>query len=70
MGPLAVTVVAPDATEAETHATALAISTLEQANAHVARHPAISALYIPDAGQPVRLGPLPVMPQIRLAGAA
>ena len=55
-GPLAVTVVAPDPAEAEAHATALAISGLEEAAAHVAARPQLSALYVPQAGEPVALG--------------
>ncbi|HEX6664550.1 MAG TPA: FAD:protein FMN transferase [Gaiellaceae bacterium] len=69
-GPLAVTVVAPDATEAEVHATALAISSLDDARAHVEARAAISALFVPHEGQPVQLGPLPVAPQVRLELAA
>ena len=68
-GPLAVTVVAPDVAQAEAHATALAISTEEEAAAHVAAQPQLSALYIPHAGPPIVLGPLPAA-QIRLEVAA
>ncbi len=46
-GPLAVTVVAPDATEAEVHGTTLAISTLDEARAHIEAHSGVSALYVP-----------------------
>jgi FAD:protein FMN transferase len=59
-GPLAVTVVAARAAEAEAHSTALAISTLEQARAHVAATHGIAALWIPEHGSPVELGPLPL----------
>ena len=59
-GPLAVTVVAADAAEAEAHATALAISSLEEAEAHVAANPHISALVVPHGGEPFALGPLPI----------
>ena len=69
-GPLAVTVVAADATEAESHSTALGISTLGEATAHVERHPSISALYVPHQGAAVQLGALPVVPRIRLERAA
>lgn len=69
-GPLAVTVVAPDATEAEAHATALGISTLEEARAHLDGHANISALYVSHEGPPARLGPLPIAPRIRLELAA
>jgi FAD:protein FMN transferase len=69
-GPLAVTVVAPDATEAEAHATALGISTLEEARLHVEAHAGISALYVPHEGLPIKLGPLPVVPRFRIELAA
>ena len=59
-GPLAVTVVARDAAEAEAHATALAISSSEEAAAHVAANPHISALVVPHAGAPFALGALPI----------
>jgi thiamine biosynthesis lipoprotein len=59
-GPLAVTVVAARAPVAEAHATALAISTLEAAQAHVAATPGIAALWIPEQGRPVPLGRLPL----------
>jgi len=59
-GPLSVTVVATGAAEAEAHATALAISGPETAAAHVAAHPRISALYIPDRGDVLPLGNPPL----------
>ena len=59
-GPLAVTVVARDAAWAEIQGTALAISTLAQARAHVAAHPEISALYVSSKGAPEPLGALPL----------
>jgi FAD:protein FMN transferase len=68
-GPLAVTVVAPDAAWAEIHATALAISTLAQARAHVATHPGISALYLPSEGAQEPLGAL-ALDATPFAGAA
>ncbi|HVC86634.1 MAG TPA: FAD:protein FMN transferase [Gaiellaceae bacterium] len=68
-GPLAVTVVAPTATDAEAHATALAISTPEDAAAHVALHPSIAALYLPVDGEPVELGPLPLARRMLLRAA-
>jgi thiamine biosynthesis lipoprotein len=58
-GPLAVTVVAPDPAEAEAHATALAVSTLDDAHEHLARFPHLAALYLPEDGEPVALGALP-----------
>jgi len=59
-GPLTVTVVAPDAAEAEAHATALGISTVAEAAAHVDAHPRISALYLPHDGEPLPLGSPPL----------
>ncbi|HZS29834.1 MAG TPA: FAD:protein FMN transferase [Gaiellaceae bacterium] len=58
-GPLTVTVVAPDAAEAEAHSTTLAIAGLAEAEAYVAARPQLAALYVPQAGMPVPLGPLP-----------
>jgi hypothetical protein len=43
----------------EAHATALAISTLDEAAHHLAQLPALSALYVPPAGEPVAIGALP-----------
>jgi len=60
-GPLAVTVVAPDAAEAEGHATALAISDLETTRSHLAAHPELAALVVPAEGEPVPLGRLPLL---------
>jgi thiamine biosynthesis lipoprotein len=59
-GPLAVTVVAPDAAEAEAHATALAISSPVDAEAHVEANPRISAVYIPHEGAVLQLGSPPL----------
>ena len=59
-GPLAVTVIAPDATEAEGHATALAISTLAEARVHLALRPDLAALYIDPAGNAHAIGALPL----------
>ena len=69
-GPLAVTVVAADAAEAEGHATALAISSLPEARAHLAAHADLAALYVPHEGAPTVIGPLPLEPAPALAGAA
>jgi thiamine biosynthesis lipoprotein ApbE len=55
-----VTVVARDAATAEAHATALAIAAVADAAAHVAAHPEISALYLPEDGEPVPLGSPPL----------
>ncbi len=59
-GPLAVTVVAPTAAEAEAHATALAISDPQTAAVHVALHPRLSALYVPSHGPVLELGTPPL----------
>ena len=59
-GPLTVTVVGRDAAEAEMHATALAIAGPGEARAHVESRPGVSALYVPQTGPPLPLGPLPV----------
>jgi FAD:protein FMN transferase len=69
-GPLTVTVVAPDAAAAEAHATMLAIAGLGEAEAHVATRPALSALYVPQAGPPSRLGSLPLAQPRLLVRAA
>jgi FAD:protein FMN transferase len=69
-GPLAVTVVAPDAAEAEAHATALAISSLDDMRAQVAASQQISALVVPHAGKPVVLGALPLARTRMLVRAA
>jgi FAD:protein FMN transferase len=67
-GPLSVTVVAADAAWAEMHATALALSSLEQARAYVRTHADLSALYVPLEGAPEQLGMLPF--DFALAGVA
>jgi thiamine biosynthesis lipoprotein len=59
-GPLAVTVVAPDAAQAEVHATVLAMLDADDAAAYVAERPGVSALLAPSAGEPQTLGPLPL----------
>jgi thiamine biosynthesis lipoprotein len=69
-GPLAVTVVAPAAPEAEAHATALAVSDALDAEEHVAAHPRISAVYVPHEGEPVLLGRPPLARALTLARAA
>jgi thiamine biosynthesis lipoprotein len=59
-GPFTVTVVAPDPSEAEAHATTLAIAGLAEAEAYVAARPQLSALYVPHAGPFIPLGKPPV----------
>jgi FAD:protein FMN transferase len=69
-GPLAVTVVARDATDAEGHATAIAISSLADARAHVARHPELAVLFLDTAGDAHAIGALPLAPMRRQVGGA
>ncbi len=57
-GPLAVTLVGPDPAQTEAHATAVAISSLEDARDHLEAFPQLSALYVPAAGDPVSIGNL------------
>ena len=60
-GPLAVTVTAPSAIEAEIHATALAIVEVDAARAHLASFPGVAALVVPHAGGAVVIGRLPLV---------
>lgn len=60
-GPLAVTVVAPTAAEAETHATALAITPVEEARGYLEARPTLAALVVPETGAPFTLGRLPLV---------
>ena len=69
-GPLAVTVVAPHAAEAEAHATALAISSEARIREHVAAHPRLGALVVPHAGEPFAVGALPLARTRVLVSAA
>jgi FAD:protein FMN transferase len=64
VGPLTVTLVASDAAEAESHATALAVSTLPEALAHLRRFPQLAALYVPRHGEPVAIGDLPLLTEV------
>ena len=68
-GPLAVTVVADDAAEAEALATAFAISDVEWVRER-ARERGVGALYVPHEGQAETIGPLPVAPRYRIEVAA
>lgn len=68
-GPLAVTVVAPDATDAEGHATALAISTLADAKAHLALHPQLGAFFVDTSGDTHAIGALPLAARAQPIGA-
>jgi thiamine biosynthesis lipoprotein len=69
-GPLTVTVVAPDAAQAEAAATTLAIASLTEAEAFVAVRPELSALYVPHSGPPIPLGGPPIEPQRFVVTAA
>ncbi len=66
-GPLAVSVVAPDAAWAELHSTALAVSDLDDAERYVASRSEISALLVPAIGPPVVAGRLPLVERHLLA---
>ena len=69
-GPLAVTVVAGTATEAEAHATALAVTGIDEARSYVRARPDIAALVIPELDPPIAIGQLPLVrerPRVRLA---
>jgi FAD:protein FMN transferase len=68
-GPLAVTVVADDAGEAEALATAFAISELDEVRKRVREH-RVAALYVPHEGPATTLGPLPIAPRYRIEVAA
>lgn len=68
-GPLAVTVVADDAAEAEALGTAFAISELEDVR-RLARARGVAALYVPETGSPVEVGALPLAPRYRIEIAA
>jgi thiamine biosynthesis lipoprotein len=60
-GPLSVTVVAASATDAEAHATALAVTDVDEARDHVASRPDVAALLIPELGEPIAIGHLPLV---------
>ena len=68
-GPLAVTVVADDAAEAEALGTAFAISELEDIS-RLALERDVAALCIPDTGNAVEVGRLPLAPRYRIEIAA
>ena len=64
-GPLAVTVVARSATEAEAHSTALAVTPVAAAALYLAERLQLAALVVPDNGAPVELGQLPFVEDSR-----
>jgi len=55
-GPLAVTVAAFDAAEAEAHSTALAITPVAEAAAYIAARPWLAAVVVPETGPAFRVG--------------
>lgn len=59
-GPLAVTVVGPNAVDAEGYATAIAVSDVSLASTILAERPSLSALLVPTDGEPISIGPLPI----------
>jgi thiamine biosynthesis lipoprotein len=59
-GPLAVTVVGSDATDAEAYATAVAVSDVGQAPTILAARSSLSALVVPANGDPIAIGRLPL----------
>ncbi|HZR93673.1 MAG TPA: FAD:protein FMN transferase [Gaiellaceae bacterium] len=69
-GPLAVTVVAPDAPQAEAFATALAVCSLDEGRALLARLPALAALRVPDEGEPETVNGFPWLRQPSPSAAA
>jgi thiamine biosynthesis lipoprotein len=66
-GPLAVTVVAEDAGEAEGYATALAISDVRASRRLLSGRDGVAALVVHAVGEPVPIGRLPVLaPELRI----
>ena len=57
-GPLSVTVVAADPALAEAHATALAVTPIDEAEQYMEQRPELAALLVPHAGPPIVLGGL------------
>jgi FAD:protein FMN transferase len=62
-GPLSVTVVAASATAAEAHATALAVTDVDEARDQLGSRPDLGALLIPHSGEPIVIGRLPLAPE-------
>jgi thiamine biosynthesis lipoprotein len=61
VGPLAVTVVATSATEAEVHATALAVTDVDDAHGYLSARPDVAALLIPRFGDSIPIGSPPLV---------
>ena len=69
LGPLAVTVVATSTTEAEVHATALAVTDVDDAHDYLGARPDVAALLIPQYGESIQIGGPPLVrerPRTRL----
>jgi thiamine biosynthesis lipoprotein len=62
-GPLSVTVVAASAAEAEVHATALAVLDVGASRDYLAARRDLAALLIPQLGEPITIGRLPLAPE-------
>ncbi len=67
VGPLTVTVVGPDAAQAEAYATALAVTPPYDANSYLSARPELAALIVPCEGEPIVLGDLPLVTDLQRA---
>lgn len=65
-GPLAVTVVGPDAAETEAYATALAVTPPGEASSYLRGRPQLAALLVPGEGEPFVVGDLPLVADLQL----
>ena len=52
---------AADPVQAEAHATALAVTPIDEAARYLADRPRLGAVLVPDEGQARTLGPLPLL---------
>ncbi len=64
-GPLAVTVVGPDAANVEAYATALAVTPLGESGDLLRGRPGLAAFLVPCEGDPVVVGDLPLVARPR-----
>jgi thiamine biosynthesis lipoprotein len=64
-GPTAVTTVASTAIDAEAHATALAITDLDEAEDYISARPELGALLVSGAGEPIVVDPFPLLHEPR-----
>ncbi len=69
-GPLAVTVVGPNAAEVEAYATALAVTPVAESRDLLRRRPALAALLVPVEGDPLVLGDLPLVTSKQMEATA